>query len=157
MSFKFAKNILIYFTIFIIGALGFYKFMTYDRAYTWSKEYKIDIQNIAKQYELSINSTQKINTDQIKLPTERAIKINIQKFLAKIDLMSYPNEYGEFTRFSNSDTKEIINCKAWCLGDHLIGLEFEYQNISPGKLSCIKDNIESLFSNYKIIWTDLDN
>ena len=69
--------------------------------------------------------------------------------------MKYGNEFGECIKLKTENKNSSINCKAWCLGDYLIGLEMEYSNIDSKTLNCFKYSLENHFSNYKIIWTKL--
>jgi hypothetical protein len=129
--------------------------MTYDRKYTWSKEFEYEVNEVAENYDFNIIKSEKINVVVIKLPIERAIKISIQKLLSKVNLMPYSHEFGQNISLSTDNTKELLNCKGWCLGDHLIGLEIEYKNIDESTLANLKDSFENQFSDYKIIWTQL--
>ncbi|GEM_PF-1530156 len=130
--------------------------MTYDRNYTWAKMYGSDIEKIADSLQMNVAKTQKINVAEVKLPNERNIKIHIQKFLSKINLMNYSHEFGEKIHLESENENEEIICKSWCLGDHLIGLEIEYKNIEEPKFQLLKNKFERNFSNYDLIWTKVD-
>lgn len=139
----------------VAGLFCFYKFMTYDRNYAWSKEYKVEIITIAGKTGFKITQTDAINVGEIKRSTEKTIKIRIQKILSKVNLMKYGQEFGERTTFISASNKGSLICKAWCLDDHLIGLEMEYANIDVSTFTSLKAHIEKRFINYKIIWTQL--
>jgi len=149
------KKILLFVLVTLLGLFGFYKFMTYDRNYTWSKEINEEAKNISKVYGLSVAKTNRVNVDEIKLPAERALKIKIQKSLNKVGLMNYGQEFGETILLTNTNTEELINFKSWCLGDHVIGIEIEYSNIEQNSFANLKQEFENHFNNYKIVWTEL--
>jgi hypothetical protein len=128
--------------------------MTYDRNYTWSIELEDQIKVVSKVYGFSVVKTDKISIDSINLPTERTIKINIQKALNKINLMNYGQEFGEKILLKSNNSKSVLNCKAWCLSDHVIGLEIEYNNIEKDTFTKLKQGFEKQFDNYKILWTE---
>ena len=150
---KYAKRILIFLIIFIFGISLFYKFMTYDRNYTWAKIYGSDIEKIADSLKMNVINTERITVDQVKLPKERKTKLQIQKFLSKINLMNYSYEFGEKINLKSENGIDEIICKSWCLGDHLMGLEIEYRNIEDSKLLEIKKIFERNFYNYELVWT----
>ena len=129
--------------------------MTYDRNYTWAKEYKDEIISGAEKSEFKVSHTDEIDIAGIKRSTEKTIKIRIQRILSKVNLMNYGHEFGESTTLISDNSTGILNCKGWCLDDHLIGLEIEYSNIDETTLNSLKDNFEKQFDNYKIIWTQL--
>jgi len=129
--------------------------MTYDRNYNWAKEYKDEIIRVAEKGRFKVSQTEEINAGEIKRSTEKIVKIRIQKILSKVSLMNYGNEFGESTKLTSDNSIGFINCKGWCLDDHLIGLEIEYCNIDEATLLSLKDNLEKQFDNYKIIWTRL--
>ncbi len=139
----------------LVGFFCFYKFMTYDRNYTWAKEYKEELKSIAEKSGFKFQQTYKLDVLEIKISTEKAVKIKIQKFLSKINLMTYGHEFGEMTKFTEYNKLGILNCKGYCLGDHLIGLEIEYSNIKDTILDDFKDKLEKQFDSYKIRWTQL--
>jgi len=149
------RKILTSVLVLIVGFWGFYKFMTYDRKYTWSKEFEEEVRTVAKNNGLNIVKTDRINVDDIKLPTERATKICIQKLLSKVNVMTYADEFGQSILLTTDDTTELLICKGWCLGDHLIGLEIEHKNIDKSTFTNLKDSFQNQFDNYKIIWTQL--
>ncbi len=149
------KKIATILVIIIMSFLLFYMFMTYDRNYTWAKEYPNEIKQIAELSNLKIERTEKINVDKVQLPTERKIKIKIQKFLNNLGLMSYGTEVGEKIILKSEDENSNIICKSWCLSDHLIGLEVQYKNIGEQELGELKKQFENQFSKYKLIWTKL--
>ena len=149
------KKIVFYILLSLIGLFGFYKFMTYDRNYTWTKELEEEVKITSKIYGFNIVKTNRIEIDDIKLPTERAIKIRIQKALNNLGLMNYGQEFGQTFLLNSVNTKQLINCKAWCLSDHVIGLEIEYKNIEKDCLNNIKQEFKKQFDNYKIVWTEL--
>ena len=130
--------------------------MTYDRTYVWSKEFYDKIENAIKNSEFKIVERKELNTiENIKLPTERKIKIQIQKSLSKFDLMNYGEEFAQVVILKTQNPNENITVKGWCLSDHLMGIEVEYENIDAKKLNLFKETFEKQFSFYKIIWTDL--
>lgn len=61
----------------LLGAALFYKFMTYDRNYNWSKEYEYEIMDAISGTKFKINEVQVIDVDGIKLPFARRLKIRI--------------------------------------------------------------------------------
>ena len=63
--------------ILIIGLFLFYTFMTYDRSYTWAKEFEEDVKNVVGKSSFILNKNDIIRTDSIRLPVERNIKISI--------------------------------------------------------------------------------
>lgn len=129
--------------------------MTYDRSYTWSKEYKYDILAVAEKSGFKEIQTNNIDVEEIKRPTEKAIKIKIQKVLSKVNLMNYGHEFGESTSLKSDNSTGLLNCKGWCLDDYLIGIEIEYSNIDDANLKKLKDDFEKKFDNYQIIWTQM--
>jgi hypothetical protein len=146
-------KILTIFLVFIAGLFCFYKFMTYDRNYTWAKEYKYEIITVTEKSGFKVSQTDEIEVAEIKRSTEKTIKIRIQKILSNLNLMNYGHEFGESTTLTSDSTTGFLNCKGWCLDDYLIGLEIEYSNIDEPTLISLKDNFEKQFNNYKIIWT----
>ena len=129
--------------------------MTYDRNYTWAKEYKEELKTVIEKSGLKLGQTYEIEIAEIKRSSEKTIKIKIQKVLSNFNLMTYGHEFGERTKLTVENKKGFLNCKGWCLDDHLIGLEFEYSNIDERTLTSFKNKIEKEFYNYKIIWTQL--
>lgn len=129
--------------------------MTYDRNYTWAKEYKDELITVAEKSGFKVSLTNEIDVADIKRSTEKTIKIMIQKILSKVNIMNYGHEFGESTTLKSDNSTGFLNCKGWCLDDHLIGLEIEYSNIDNGTLISLKYNFEKQFDNYKIIWTQL--
>lgn len=148
--------IIIYLLVFIAGLFCFYQFMTYDRNYTWAKEYKEVVFMIARKDGFMIGQTSPIEVDGIKRSSEKKIKIKIQKILSKVHLMYYGHEFGESTELRPEKNSGFLNCKGWFLDDYLIGLEIEYRNIDVETLKKIKNDFEIQFDNYKIIWTQLE-
>ena len=69
--------------------------MTYDRNYTWAKEYKDEIISGAEKSEFKVSHTDEIDIAGIKRSTEKTIKIRIQRILSKVNLMNYGHEFGE--------------------------------------------------------------
>ncbi len=145
------------FLVFVAGLFCFYKFMTYDRNYTWAKEYKDEIITVGEKSGFKLTQTDEIDFEKIKRPTEKSIKIRIQKILGKVNLMNYGDEFGESTTLTSGNTNGFLNCKGWCLDDHLIGLEIEYNNIDETTFISLKENFEKQFNNYEIIWTRLSD
>ncbi|WP_299213623.1 hypothetical protein [uncultured Aquimarina sp.] len=138
-----------------MGLILFYKFMTYDRNYTWSKEYYFEIQNIVGDLNFEIREPIKIDPKNVQLSKEKSIKLNIQKVLSKVNLMNYGSEYGEKIVLNSTNSDQKIIFKSWCLSDHLIGIEIEYENWDPSSLERIKNLFEKQFSNYEIIWNEI--
>lgn len=155
MSKKPLLKILIIFIVLITGFFYFYKFMTYDRNYTWVKEYREEIMTIAKSTDFKVKQTEIIDIANIKRSTEKTIKIEIQKVLGNVNLMTFGRELGESTKLTLENTNGFFNCKAWCLDDHLIGLEIEYKDIDDSTFASFKKTFEKQFDNYQIIWTRL--
>ncbi len=129
--------------------------MTYDRNYTWSKEYYFEIQNIVGDLNFEIREPIKIDPKNVQLSKEKSIKLNIQKVLSKVNLMNYGSEYGEKIVLNSTNSDQKIIFKSWCLSDHLIGIEIEYENWDPSSLERIKNLFEKQFSNYEIIWNEI--
>jgi hypothetical protein len=129
--------------------------MTYDRNYTWAKEYKEELKTVAEKSGLLTEQTDEIDASEIKLSTEKTVKIKIQKLLSKVNLMTYGHEFGERIKLTEENSEGFIICKGWCLDDHLIGLDIEYSKIDNSTLSSFKKNLEKQFDNYKIKWTQL--
>ncbi|WP_338378942.1 hypothetical protein [uncultured Flavobacterium sp.] len=127
--------------------------MTYDRSYTLSKEYTFEVEKIAEELNFKLQKSEKINPESVKLPNERWFKLKIQKLLSKINLMNYGTEFGEKLNLNSYNDKQKIIFKSFCLSDHLIGIEIEHKNIDSNTLQKIKQQFESKFPNYKIIWT----
>jgi hypothetical protein len=129
--------------------------MTYDRNYTWSKEYTLEAVKVAENLNFEFQKKEKISIENIKLPNEKWIKINIQKILSKVNLMDYGHEFGEKITLTSTKSEQKLFFKGWCLSDHLIGIEIEHKNIDVKTLEKIKQRFESQFPNYKLIWTEL--
>ena len=89
------KKILIIITVILISLFGFYKFMTYDRNYTWTKEFEESVKNTTKNTKFKIQKIEKTKVENVKLPFERNLKIKIQKALSEVGLMNYGTEFGE--------------------------------------------------------------
>lgn len=141
--------------ILIAGSIGFYKFMTYDRKYIWSKEFETEIKMVASDLEYNVVEVKEIKVENIKLPKERALKLHIQKTLSKIKITNYSKEFGQSIVLNSEDLIKLVNCKGWCLGDHLIGIEIEYENIDENTLNKLKNSFKKQFVDYEIIWTQL--
>ncbi len=148
-------KILAIFLTVLVGLFGFYKFMTYDRNYSWAKEYKEELKTVAEESGFKIEQTDEIDVSEIKRSSEKTVKIKIQKALSYVNLMTYGHEFGERTKLTAETNEGFLNCKGWCLDDHLIGLEIEYSNIDETTLTNFKNNLEKQFDNYKIKWTRL--
>ena len=130
--------------------------MTYDRVYSLSKIYTYEIEELADTLNMMVEKTENINVENVKLPFERNFKIKTQKFLNKLSLMNYGNEFGEKIILKSKTNNSKLICKSWCLSDHVIGLEIEYKNIDNYKLTLIQNSFEDKFNNYEIIWTKID-
>ena len=130
--------------------------MTYDRDYSLSKIYSYEIEELADTFNMMVEKTENINVENVKLPFERNFKIKTQKFLNKLSLMTYGNEFGEKIILKSKTNNSKLICKSWCLSDHVIGLEIEYNNIDNHKLTFIQNSFEDKFNNYEIIWTKID-
>ncbi|WP_179006550.1 hypothetical protein [Winogradskyella forsetii] len=129
--------------------------MTYDRNYTWSKEYPTEVINAVKSSDFKFLKTEEINPENINLPNEKWIKLKIQKILSKVNLMSYGTEHGQEITLNSAKSEQKLICKGWCLSDHLIGIEIEHQNLDSEELAELKQRFESQFPNYKIIWKEI--
>lgn len=129
--------------------------MTYDRNYTWVKDYKDEIITVAEKSGFKLIKTDEIEIGAIKRSTEKTIKIKIQNILSNVNLMNYGHEFGESITLTSTDANGFLHCKGWCLDDHLLGLEIEYNNIDNTTFINLKDDFEKQFNNYKIIWTRL--
>lgn len=129
--------------------------MTYDRNYTWAKEFNEEVKIATSDNYFRYKKEDRIDVRSIKLPSEKIVKINLQKWLNKIGLMNYGEENGILITFTTDNPNEILKYKGWCLSDHLIGLEVEYKNINERTLDELKSRTEKQFDNYKIIWTEL--
>ena len=133
----------------------FYTFMTYDRNYSWSKNYSYEVENAVENLNFELQNSEKINPESIKLPNEKWIKLKIQKLLSKVDLMSYGTEFGKKITLNSTKSEQLLICEGWCLSDHLIGIEIEYKNIDLKTLEIIKKRFENQFTDYKLIWTEI--
>ena len=149
------KKVLIIIFAILISLFGFYKFMTYDRNYTWTKEFEESVKKTTKKTKYTILKIEKTEVKNVKLPFERNLKIKIQKALSKVGLMNYGTEFGEIIYLVSDKPNEILKVKSWCLSDHIIGIEITEQNIDIENLNMIRKNIETEFDNYKIVWTKL--
>ena len=149
------KKILIIIITILISLIGFYKFMTYDRNYTWTKEFEESVINTTKNTKFKIQKIEKTEVENIKLPFERNLKIKIQKLLSEVGLMNYGTEFGEIIYLVSDKPNEVLKIKSWCLSDHIIGIEITEENIEIENLNAIRKNIETEFDNYKIVWTKL--
>ena len=129
--------------------------MTYDRNYTWSKNYSYEVENAVGNLNFEFQNSEKINPENIKLPNEKWVKLKIQKLLSKVDLMNYGTEFGEKITLSSTKSEQKLICKGWCLSDHLIGIEIEYGKFDLKSINEIKQRFEKQFPNYKIIWTKI--
>ncbi|SMP15040.1 hypothetical protein [Flavobacterium hercynium] len=129
--------------------------MTHDRSYTLSKEIENEIIEISTIYNFSVIKNEIINVDDINLPIERMIKIQIQNILSKVNMMDYDEEYGKNILLKSNNSKGILNCKIWHQGDHVIGLEIEPNHIKENTLIQLKESFGKQFENYKIIWTEI--
>ncbi|MFD0990997.1 hypothetical protein ACFQ1R_12890 [Mariniflexile jejuense] len=129
--------------------------MTYDRNYTWSKEYPTEVISAVKNSDFKFLKTEEINPENIDLPNEKWIKLKIQKILSKVNLMSYGTEHGQQITLNSAKSEQKLICKGWCLSDHLIGIEIEHQNLDSEELAELKQRFESQFPNYKIIWKEI--
>ena len=127
--------------------------MTYDRNYSWTKEFYENVANATEKSEFKIQKVEKIEVKNVKLSFEKSLKIGIQKLTNKIGLMNYGTEYGEIIYLVSENPNEKLDFKSWSLSDHIIGIEVEEKNISQEKLKVIKKDVEKYFDNYKIIWT----
>lgn len=154
MENRLLKVMTIFFTLGLL-LFVFYKFMTYERNYIWAKEYKEELKTIVRKSGFRIGKTDEIDVAEIKRSNKKILKIKIQKVLGTFKLMNYGHEFGESTKFTLEKKDGFLNCKGWCLDDHLIGLEIEYSNVDYVTLETFKSNIEKQFYNYKIIWTQL--
>jgi hypothetical protein len=143
--------------VLVVGLFGCYKFMTYDINYTWAKEYKDALTTVAEKRGFKVTQIDEIGVSEIKRSTEKIIKIRFQKVLSSINLMNYGHEFGESITLTSDNSTRLLNCKGWCLDDHLIGLEIEYSYIDDVTLKNLKDDFEHQFDNYKIIWTQLQD
>lgn len=129
--------------------------MTYDRNYTWSKEYPSEVISVVKNMDFKYHISDEINAEDVDLSNEKWIKLKIQKMLNKVDLMNYGTEYGQKIILNSTQNKQKLICKAWCLSDHIIGIEIEHENFDSNALKEIKQRFENQFWNYKIIWTEI--
>ncbi|RZS92008.1 hypothetical protein [Aquimarina brevivitae] len=139
----------------LLGLILFYKFMTYDRNYTWSKEYYFEVQKVMTGLDFEIGEPIKIDPNSIQLSTEKLIKLKIQKVLNRVNLMNYGSEHGEKIILNSTTSEQEIIFKGRCLSDHLIGIEIEYKNLDPSSLANIKRLFKKQFSNYEIIWNEI--
>ncbi len=142
--------------IIILGLIGFYKFMTYDRNYEWAKLFYEVTDNTLKNTEFKITKSDSINIDSIKIPTEKKIKLKIQKNLNQIGLMYFGKEYGEQITVQNQENNKykLLKIKGFCVGDHLIAIEIDYSNLTKKDLNLLQEKFSQSFKNYKINWTE---
>lgn len=139
--------------LLVVSLVSFYKFMTYDRRYTWSKEIDEEISIVANGRGFHVVEESEVSVSAINLPSERVLKINTQKILSKIHLMNYGHEFGRSILLRSKMPGELLNCKFWCLSDHVIGLEIEYYIVDEETVTGLKQEFGRQFSYYKIIWT----
>jgi hypothetical protein len=129
--------------------------MTYDRNYSWTKEFEENIEDATKNTNFRIQKIEKTGVKNVKLSFEKNLKIKLQKALNKVGVMNYGTEFAEIIYLVSNNPNEILKVKGWCLGDHIIGIEIMEQNIEKENLNAIRKNIETKFNNYEIIWTKL--
>jgi len=86
--------------------------MTYDRNYTWVKEYKDEIITGAEKSGFKVSHTDEIDIAGIKRSTEKTIKIRIQRILSKVNLMSYGHEFGKNTTLISDIQPAFLIVKA---------------------------------------------
>ena len=146
-------KLIITFTFIASIIVGFYKFMTYDRSYNWVKQLQYETESLTKVHDFRLKEISNIEVKNIKLPNERLLKIKIQKLLSFFNLMNYGQEFGKSLKYTSKDNSEIIIIKAWCMNDHVIGIEIELLNIDETKSQNIKNKFTAYFFNYTIIWT----
>ena len=149
------KKILIYLSVSLIIIISFYKYMTYDRNYCWSKDFYEDVIYSTDLTNYKFQKEEEIEAENVKISSEKTFKLKIQKVLNRIGLMNYGTEYGKIIYLVSEDKSEKLNFKSWCLSDHVIGIEIEVQNVPKEKLKLIKKGVEKKFDNYKVIWTNL--
>ena len=82
--------------------------MTYDRTYTWTKDVEEEIMTVGKVHGFGIAQVSEISVDSINLPTEREIKIKIQKALNKIGIMNYGQEVGKKILLTSKTSKDSL-------------------------------------------------
>ncbi|MBS1508676.1 MAG: hypothetical protein JSS79_18720 [Bacteroidetes bacterium] len=136
-----------------ITLVGFYYFTTRDDNYEWSKDFSEIIRAGMVKNSFAIGPVKEINTSDVKLPIERIIQLKLQKIGSKIGLTRYENEFGQSITVTSSHNRKVT-FKAWCLGDHIKGLEVEYENLSSMQVDSLKTTIHSRFDGYNIIWTN---
>ena len=149
------KKTLIFLSVSAIIGISFYKYMTYDRNYRWSKDFYEDVIYSMESNKFKFQKGEEIEAKDVKISPEKSFKLKIQKVLNKIGLMNYGTEYGKIVYLVSEDKSEKLNFKSWCLSDHIIGIEIEVINVSEEELKCIKKEVEKKFDTYKIIWTKL--
>ncbi len=148
-------KLLIIAVVIVAGMYTFYQFMTHDRTYLWSKEYKALLLERKLLAGFEPSQTIPIDTKTIKRSSLKKIKLTIQAGLSKVNLMGYNQEYGEATLFKSTNSDGYLNVKAWCVGDYLIELEIEYKEVQESTLKAIRSNLEAHFPSYQIIWTPI--
>lgn len=154
---KLFKKLIIGLILLYLGLVGFYKFMTYDRSYEWAKMFYDITKTTIKTTNFKIVEINTTEINSIKIPTEKRIKLKIQKELNKIGLMNYGKEYEQEIKIQNSENiAKYLNVKGFCLGDHLIAIEIEYSRLTPKERKEIKENFSHAFNTYKINWINLD-
>ena len=129
--------------------------MTYDRNYSWTKEFNEYVIHATVNSKFQVDKEEKIDIQDIKLPFERSVKIRLQKLLNKIGFMNYGQAFGSSITCVSDNPNEVLKFKGWCLSDHVIGLEIEYKNIDNPTLNSLKLEINKQFNNYEVIWTEL--
>ena len=127
--------------------------MTYDRNYTWSKEFEESVKHATKNTNFTIQKIKKTEVENVKLPFEKNLKIKIQKLLNKVGLMNYGTEFGEIIYIVSNKPNEILKVKSWCLSDHIIGIEITDRNVETENMKTIRKSLETEFNNYEIVWT----
>lgn len=140
-------------TVLTTGLTIFYYYATHDGNYEWSKEFNEDVRDITEKHNFKIATVEEINPNRIKLPIKRSIQLKLQKLGSKIGLTIYGHEFGQSISVRSNDKGKLITFKAWCLSDHIKGLEIEYMNLDNVILDSLRNDARRHFDNYDIVWT----
>ena len=115
---------------------------------------------IAKENDLTFDIRQgykSIASDEVKLRFLPAVRVTYRKALSKIGLGQYGSENGISLKLTSKNVQEYIVIKGFYTGDHVIGIEIDYKNISSQRLGDMKKKIDKVFYSYgyDVIWTEL--
>ncbi len=143
------KKIIIGVFILLISLIGIYKFMTASRPFDLGVEIEQKMNEIAKENNLTVISTQ-IDVSEIKRPTIKRIRIEAHKVFNKLNLMTYGHEHSKKFSFISTEGDTLIVCKTLLLGDHLRILEIQ---LDSNNKEYAKD-FEIKFIKNHLVWSN---